>query len=718
MTNIKKIAVLGGGVSAVTSVFELTSQPDWQKKYDITLYQMGWRLGGKGASGRNLKDHGRIEEHGIHVWFGFYYNAFKCMRACYEELDRPSDSPLSTLYEAFTPHYSTALAQDFRKEWSVWPVNVPPLPGKVGEGADPVNILEALSVLINWLLKQADKEPEALDESAGFFDFIEHVKDEVEDFFEDEIILAAVKKLKLVRKGLSECATQSDKNKLADLLNELVCIMEDVRETLTGLLYIPARINVKVNRIYTSLDFVLTMGIGVLKGELYLPGALNAINDQNFKDWLTSWGASDLTTAGPLMNGMYGGFFAYKDGDLTQPNVEAGTVIKAGLWAVVAVREAFVWRMQAGMGDVVFAPYYEVLKKRGVKFKFFHKVEEVCAIEENGKHLVNQIRLVKQVPLKDEAYEYDPLLNVKDLPCWPSTPLYDQIETSVAAKLIENDINLESFWTNWPELYDQQAITLKMGEDYDQVILGISVASLKSIAPSLLALNPAFKQMAEGLSTVATQAYQVWQNKDVQELGWPEYKEGEEAPEILGFDSQALDSWADVSYLVKREEWNESDPDAPKDISYFCGVFAPDKAPDSPDPAYPKSQKAKVELGVKDFMLNRVGFLWPNANPEKGTYEWDYLVAPSGITGEARLDAQYCRANVDPSERYVQSTVGTTKLRLKTDGSGFDNLLITGDWILNGFNMGCVESATISGLQTARAIMGGDHEIFGEALFD
>lgn len=718
MTDIRKLAVLGGGVSTITSIFELTSQPNWQQKYDITLYQMGWRLGGKGASGRNLEDHGRIEEHGIHVWFGFYYNAFKCMRACYEELDRPVDAPLATLYEAFTPHHSTALAQDFRNEWSVWPVNVPPLPGKVGEGPDPVNILEALSVLINWLIKHAEKEPDALEEGAGLFDFIEHIKEEVEDFFEDELVLAAVKKLKTVRKGLSDCATEKDKAKLDNLLNDIICLMEDVRETLTGLLIIPAKLSVKVNRIYTSLDFVLTMGIGVLKGELYLPGALNNINDQNFKDWLTTWGANELTTSGPLMNGMYGGFFAYKEGDLSQPNVEAGTVIKAGLWAIVAVRESFVWRMQAGMGDVVFAPYYEVLKRRGVKFKFFHQVEEVCAIEENGKLLVNEIRLARQVPLKDESQEYDPLVNVKDLPCWPSSPLYDQIETSVAAKLIENDINLESFWSNWPELYEQQKLTLKMGEDYDQVILGISVASLPSIAPSLLALNPAFKAMAEGISTVATQAYQVWQNKDVQELGWPEYKEGEEAPEILGYDSQKLDSWADVSYLVKREEWQQGDPDAPKDISYFCGVFTPEKAPATPNPDYPKSQKAIVEADVKDFMLNRSGFLWPNANPKKGTYEWDYLVAPSELKGEARLSAQYCRANIDPSERYVQSTVGTTKLRLKTDDSGFDNLLITGDWILNGFNMGCVESATISGLQTARAIMGGDQEIFGEALFD
>jgi len=53
-------------------------------------------LGGKGASGRNM-DHGaRIEEHGLHVWAGFYENAFRMMTRCYEELGRPPGSPLAT----------------------------------------------------------------------------------------------------------------------------------------------------------------------------------------------------------------------------------------------------------------------------------------------------------------------------------------------------------------------------------------------------------------------------------------------------------------------------------------------------------------------------------------------------------------------------------------------------------------------------------------------
>src|SRR6267378_8596684 len=82
----RKIAVLGGGISALAAVFDLTSEKDWRDKYDITVYQLGWRLGGKGASSRNPNYNNRIEEHGLHIWLGFYENAFELMRKCYDEL--------------------------------------------------------------------------------------------------------------------------------------------------------------------------------------------------------------------------------------------------------------------------------------------------------------------------------------------------------------------------------------------------------------------------------------------------------------------------------------------------------------------------------------------------------------------------------------------------------------------------------------------------------
>ena len=84
-----KVAILGGGVGAMAAAWELTSTPERRAKYDVTVHQLGWRLGGKGASGRNAAEGQRIEEHGLHIWMGFYENAFRVMRACYEELGRP-----------------------------------------------------------------------------------------------------------------------------------------------------------------------------------------------------------------------------------------------------------------------------------------------------------------------------------------------------------------------------------------------------------------------------------------------------------------------------------------------------------------------------------------------------------------------------------------------------------------------------------------------------
>ena len=46
----EKVAILGGGVGSMTTAYALTCDPDWKEKFeDITVYQLGWRIGGKGA---------------------------------------------------------------------------------------------------------------------------------------------------------------------------------------------------------------------------------------------------------------------------------------------------------------------------------------------------------------------------------------------------------------------------------------------------------------------------------------------------------------------------------------------------------------------------------------------------------------------------------------------------------------------------------------------
>ena len=78
------------------------------------------------------------------------------------------------------------------------------------------------------------------------------------------------------------------------------------------------------------------------------------------------------------------------------------------------------------------------------------------------------------------------------------------------------------------------------------------------------------------------------------------------------------------------------------------------------------------------------------------------------------MNEQFFRANLDASERYTLSVAGSAKHRLEADRSGVDGLYLTGDWIANGFNVGCVESTAIAGLRCSRAISGYPQKIVGE----
>jgi uncharacterized protein with NAD-binding domain and iron-sulfur cluster len=56
----------------------------------------------------------------------------------------------------------------------------------------------------------------------------------------------------------------------------------------------------------------------------------------------------------------------------------------------------------------------------------------------------------------------------------------------------------------------------------------------------------------------------------------------------------------------------------------------------------------------------------------------------------------------------VLSLPGSEQHRLRPDRSGFANLYPAGDWTDSGLNAGCIEAATMSGLQAANALVGED----------
>ena len=744
--NKEKIAILGGGVSAMTSAVYLTSDPNWQEKYDITVYQLGWRIGGKGASGRNPHMGERIEEHGLHVWFGAYVNSFRAIQEVYNCLERPADMPLATWQQAFKPHSYVVLQELIDNQWDTWPVDFPTIPGNPADGSLDLHFWEIARLLYYWAKKFIDEltvEAEHHnkqtkihikddDDNDGFLaHFFDEVKDKVDDIREDweelkedieDDIDSVIEHIKLTTKQIEQffdkrvddkdLANYKHPSALQYLMRKLKAWLNDEFEDLLIE-------NDNVRRLYICADLALAMMEGLLEDKVFKHG-FGSINNIDFRAWLLKHGANPTFSVDSApVRGFYDLVFAYESGNFDKPNVEAGVAALAMLRLSLCYHGGVMWKMQAGMGDTIFSPIYELLIKRGVKFNFFQQVDELIPKQDTlGNWQVNQIKITQQVALKNE--HYDPLVDVKNLPCWPSYPLYDQINDEQADLLKQHNINLESFYSNWADIY-QNAFgeplpqrSLNKGVDFDRVIYGISIASLEHLCPQLLALDSKLAATSKNVQTVATQAFQLWLNKPLDELGWQYTPDSGEQP-ILSSFNEPFDTWASMDQLIDKETWPSNLE--PKNVAYFCSAFGVDTYP-------PRSQtdfQAQCNLRVKSngvFKLkHQMHDLWP-AVASVGEFDWQCLLDPNHQVGESRFDSQYWRANVDPSERYVMSVVDSSKYRLKTDETLFANLLITGDWIKTGVNAGCVEAAVMAGMQTSRVICGLPESISGENGFE
>ncbi|MGZ3699664.1 MAG: hypothetical protein ACXWP5_16060, partial [Bdellovibrionota bacterium] len=446
---------------------------------------------------------------------------------------------------------------------------------------------------------------------------------------------------------------------------------------------------------------------------------INSNNHLEYRQWLGKHAFDDggLMVNSSFVQTIYDGSFAYVDGDNTMPpghafppkaNMEAGTTLRAGLRMMFGFKGSPLWKMQAGMGDVVFGPFYQVLRRRGVKFKFFHRVREIVPNADNTA--IESIRIGIQATLKHDqelAGGYDPLFNVKGLPCWPATPLYDQLVEG--DELRAKGIDLESYSADWP---DRDAITLRAGEDFDAVVMGISLGAVPYLCGPLIKASPAWRDMVQNIKTIRTQGVQLWLKKTTSQLGWGSM----EQPVLSGVDYRGapnpLETWADMTHLIDREAWPNRQ--YPMSIAYFCSSLSDSDQTD----------QAKVNFEVREhartFLKKHIFALLPRCRSRDGKdFDWDLLVdpRPNAPVGEARLDSQFFIGNVKPSERYVLTAAGTSKYRLPAHDRQFLNLYLSGDWIENHLNYGCVEAAVMGGLYASNALCGypKKDDIFGLA---
>lgn len=699
----KKIAILGGGVGAVTAAFAITSREDWDSRYEITLYQMGHRLGGKGASGRNLVRQDRIEEHGLHIWLGFYENAFRLMRACYDELDRPKTMPLATIDQAFEKHSFITLQEWVVDHFEAWNFPMPTnrdVPGTGGAFPTPRDYLAMLLELVVETITGTDLDlvwvRGSTPGASRFFGILETLPEGLVDVachaLPTSTVLRAL--IKAVRTAVLDLAADSLRLVLAPAI-ALVDLYVDLAWR-----PIEERIerHTETRRLVLLVDFARVVFKGIVNDELLVRG-FKSVNDEEFRAWLARHGALDITLRSTLVRSWYDLVFGFPKGDYSQPgDMEAGTTLQAYLRLGLAYKGAIFWEMQAGMGDTIFAPYYEVLRRRGVKFEFFHKVTNL-GLDATGRE-VETIAMDVQATLVPGRTSYDPLHPVKDLPCWPSAPLYAQLEQG--PELEARGIDLESSWSPWVAPATK---TLVRGTDFDLVVLGISIGAFTDIATELSAASPRFGRMVSSIETVQTMALQLWLKPDRVGLGWDAEKT------VMTAYADAFNTWSDMTHLVVRETFPPEHQ--PFSLAYFCGPMkdAPVIPPYS-DHGFPAAEKARVRAEAARWLEQWTKPLWPNVTRADlpRALDYAYLVDVAGGVGDARLDAQYFRANIDKTERYVLSVTGSSQYRLHPGDSGFANLYLAGDWTKCGLDAGCVEAATISGLLCAEAITG-HHEI-------
>ncbi len=700
-------------MGAMSAAFALSEVDPHGERYEITVYQQGWRLGGKTASGRNAAMGQRIEEHGLHIWAGFYINAFTMMRVVMRELARPPGTKLATLADMFARQNTIHYAQLRDGDWLDWAFWFQPdsdsavFPGKDGLwDPDPVmpSLIELLSRLVAFVgathriyaaYWQGDHQSEAT-----------------------QVVLQLAPDVQAaLPRPPSPVATCG--HALLDLAHDFTdrcaCVAGQARSVaergLTGLLgayrslaranYTCQTMPVEIERAFLLGDLAARMVLGIVL-ENCLGDGLIAIDKYEIREFLQFRGALDPEKENPIISAVYDYTFAFDNGSRATPCMSACCAIQGLLRLCMTYHGAFFFKATAGFGDTLFTPIYELLSRRGVRFRFFHQVTALEPTQDGTT--IGAIVLNEQAALQAGLDEYQPLVDVNGIRCWPNAPVWDQLADG--ASLQAWNVNFE---TDVAQPASAAKLRLVCGRDFDHVILGIPVGALRSICGALLHeptnANRAtdWSNMVGHLKTVRTQALQVWLSKEVHTLGGPfvapEHQSyaGAMGPVVINCQPP-LDTFADMSQLLPAEAWPA---DGPKSVAYFCAVMADDAACDDP-----RAADDAVHASSQAWMTSWLHTLWP-AIGKDAAFDWSILYSPGDLTGPARLQDQYWRANTSPSERYVLSLPGTLQYRMEPGGSGYANLFLAGDWTrVPEINAGCVEVAVMSGLLAASALSG------------
>ncbi len=727
----RRIAVLGGGLASLSAAYELTSYPGWRDRYEVTLYQIGWRLGGKTSNGYGPGD--RIQERGIHIFQGWYENAFRMVQDAYAYLEQHGlapDSPLPRWTDAFVPDDATLFTEfdEARQVWTNWPVLFPyndKLPGQKGPPPVADILHEALGLLAELVLGspyQADAGcltkllgPEII---KAFFtppweksapDWWQHAA-ELSDEQHASTERREVRWLRQARDLLGSMKARPT-IQLGPFEVSVLRVAVQLVSAAVALLRLAAPRDVAAESRLAHIVVLAEYGLANLRGilnDVYDEQThqfdFHLINGHDYRDWLLKNGLPEAYRDSAPVRFIYcGAFHNLYEGKPGQLAADMGV---RSLLASVTYRGSLVWKLVAGTGGSLTAPLYKMLAHRGVRFEFFHDVEE---IHYSPSDVIESITVGVQVDLAPGQKEYPPLKKVKGLDGWPQQPRYEYLEPEQARRLEQEQIDLESPWTPWKPV---RARLLRRGVDFDDVVLGIPIGATAQICAGIVERNHHWKLMVDNVRTTPTLGVQIWLRPTLAELGMDLAKWGmppsDEPNSVIYAD--LLYSWTDMGLVLPFEGWK---PDlVPGQLSYYCGTWPlTGPLPPPSDHGFPERERQRLIAYTERWLGDSMGYFWPRAIKADGSFDLSLLVSPDdpddsrGESGRERLAAQWFVVNLEPTNHYTLAWPGTDHFRLSADQSGYKNLFLCGDWTNFGLNIGHVEGAVTSGLLAAQCAL-------------
>lgn len=742
----KRVAILGAGPAGLAAAMALSESSD----YDVHVYQMGWKAGGKCSTGREA-GHLRALQNGSHYLFGCYENAFGLLARAHQVLARhPGEAARFGSFERdLVPRHLLVAKQAGSHGPGApvaddWVQHMPQNMAQPGDGAKFPSVFDYLTTGLQYAAALAiDGALAALPGAAARHRYLgARLCQWALPLCPHEPGLRA----RLTRAALTPART------LTNLTAKLSFAVARKGLALGGALLpeaglrasgaawgrgwprgiaalrlaldrfwalseaCPPGLSAPLRRTAVLLDFVGTIGIGYWLDALHRPGGFARIDRYDFREWLERHGARAETRESAIVTSWYDGIIAYERGDVARPRCAAGVTVHSLLRAMGTYKGAFAYQLRGEIGDSFIAPVVRALELRGVRFHFFERVERL--VVDSSRGLATRVVLSQQVadpPVGARFIEVIDHASGQARHAWPAWP-----EHPGAAGI---GPPLDSYYCS--QRVGERELSLRQpgagsegdDESFDTIISALPLQVLEDVLSDGAETGPGlpadYRDCFSNLQVVESQAIRMWFRVPLRErdsapgevsLGWRLA-----APIVSGY-TPPHSTWEDNSQAVDIHGFPAEQ--TPRTIATLFGPLETG-AGDTRSFAHYQAQQAAARAAAWAFVDRHMLPLWPKLE-RAGEVAWEAFVDLQNRSGRERFLWQDVVANVGPNESYIACMPGTLRYRIRPHESGFANLFVAGDWTRNGFEVGTVEAAVASGLKAAKALSGLPITIFAE----